>query len=174
MGKTSLYKYLLIGLAVIIAAVVFYNIFSADDYKILDRYSDVSEMGDVNYAFVHVTKNDSTALFAMGKEIMAKEVMPKKDNNPMKRKLLIAYFYDKNELTKIPESMLGKMQKKYEYNEMIKKNMTYMANGYIFTGLFDGLHKKYSYSMQKTVILVPKNGIKAKDIIKSSNPKREM
>ncbi|HOK14604.1 MAG TPA: hypothetical protein PLV01_03585 [Candidatus Kapabacteria bacterium] len=160
---------------IIIAALLLFP--KSTKYEIIDEIYDENEGGNTTFLFVAVTKLDSTKIVQISKELMQKRIIDKyKDSNIPKDEIhsnmspdvLIAYIYNPDDTTAIPEQMKEMIQKRFSNSPILSENLAYISEGHIYTGVYYPSKKQQTLDTlsPKTVLLVPRKGVKAKDIMK--------
>ena len=179
-------KYLIIAVVAIAAIGLLYLIFSKPfEYNVLDEISEQSEAGNVLFLFVDVNDLDSNAILKASKKLLKERVIDLyKDieipndihhhHEEMGQHLLIAYFYRQGDTAAVPEAMKNVLKTKFPRNEIVKYQLNYISEGFMYTGLYSPFEKKVRIDSlsPKTMLFVPKEGILAKDIMKDL-PKEE-
>lgn len=169
--------YYLIPVIVILGIAIFLSTQKKFDYEIIDEINDENEGGNTTFLFVGVTKLDSLKIREISKELMQRRIIDKyKDKNIPKDEnhahmmpdVLIAYLYNPSDTTAIPEQMKEMIQKRFSNNPILSENLAYISQGYIYSGVYYPQMKQQTLDTlsPKTVLLVPRKGVKAKDIMK--------
>ena len=168
--------YFLVPLAIIIVA-AFFLFQKSFKYEIIDEIYDENEGGNTTFLFVAVNKLDSSKIVEISKELMQKRIIDKyKDSkipkdeihSHMSTDVLIAYIYNPNDTTAIPEQMKEMIQKRFSSSPILSENLAYISEGHIFTGVYYPSMKRQTLDTlsPKTVLLVPKKKGNAKEIMK--------
>lgn len=169
--------YLLIALAVIIlGGAAWYFTSSSFSYKVVDEISDTSEGGNTTFLFVDVNELDSLEIYKASQELLKKRIIDKYAGKEMPQdamhqeggsELLIAYFYKQDDTTAIPDAMKQVLRSKFPMNDMVKHNLNYISEGFMYTGVYNPFQKQKTIDSlsPRTMLFVPKPGTLAKDIM---------
>ncbi len=148
------------------------------DYKVLDEIQDESHSGKTQFLFVHVSNLDSLGILKAGKEIFKERVLNKYDgtqipedqfHDEMPVEILIAYFYRQEDTTAVPDQMKDLLRSKFPKNDIVRYNLNYISEGFIYSAVYDPFSKKTTIDSlsPKTMLFVPKSGTLAKDVMRS-------
>jgi len=166
---------------IITSALIAFSLIScskAVNYKVLDEIQDESHAGKTQFLFVHVDNLDSAGILKAAKELFKDRVLSKYDGKEIPQEhlhdelpveLMIAYFYRQDDTTSVPDQMKQLLKSKFPKNDIVRYNLNYIAEGFIYSGVYDPFSKKTTIDSlsPKTMLFVPKAGTLAKDVMKS-------
>ena len=165
--KSGVKAYILGGLGVGVLLVVLYLNFSKPNYEIADIYTDSTAQGKYVFLFVETNSNDKNNLMNWANEIknsMDLLAMPDKTQPA----ILTVYFYDKKNAAVVDASLAKSLQKRFPKKPDIVNKILFVPNGWQYIGHNDPSFTQMARdSIFKSMIIVPKPGYKAYDIIKN-------
>ncbi len=158
----------IIAMVLIIPVYLYYDWYYFD-YRVTDYFSDSSSQGKMVFMFIEVEDYDKGNMIRTGKELIR--------NHPSalvqdKNKLLVMinHFYRRKEARPLPDSIKNDILQRYNYLRRIDKEVNYISRGYIYTAFSRKVKgvKIPQDSLFKASFIVPKPGVKARDVIKRS------
>lgn len=138
------------------------------DFHIEESFTDSSYNGKINFNFVSVDKYDKNQMFEFAKKISSDNLTL----DILRRDLpiiTIVHFYKKNDSTDLDNKLMKQIQLKYPHIKDVNSCLQSVPNGFIFTGFSKYIHnlKMPKDTIFQTDVIIPKNGIKARDIMKT-------
>ncbi len=169
----------IVAAAVVIIAIACFLFGGSFKYEILDEVHGDTEGGNITFLFVGVSKLDSTEIRSLAKELFKEKIIDKYKDAKVPSDAnheytppaaLIAYFYKQNDTTAIPEQMKAMLSQKFRSSHALQGNLDYISEGFIYSGAYQIADKKQTVDSlsSKTMLLVPKKGVKAKDVLKQA------
>jgi hypothetical protein len=142
------------------------------DFHVDEFFADSSYNGKINFNFVSVDKYDEVQMLDFAKQISTENLtldMLRRDL-PM---ITVVHFYKISDTAELDEKMIQQIQRQYPHITEVKNSLQSVPSGYIYTGFSKYIHnlKLPKDTMFQTSVIIPKNGIKAKDILKVNKTK---
>ena len=161
-----------IAIIVVLAIVIilYFSLKNNLNYKIADYFLESSPQGKIVFVFVEVEDLNPTSLNSLSKYIMENHNSMFLEDDSLLL-VMVAHFYNKHDTINLPGEVKEEIRMKYPDKPDIEDNLYYIPKGFVYTGFsrkVEGLDVPKDTLFQ-TPILIPKPGIKAKDVIK---PKR--
>ncbi len=155
----------------IILAVIYFSLFNKSfKYHIDEMFTDSTYEGKIVFAFVNVNNYDKEKMMDFGKHILDKNI-----NIGVVRLdipvIAVVHFYIASDTMDLTDKLKNKIDKIYPKLRNSKSNLQFVKDGYIFTAVskkVEGIDVPKD-TLFKTEVILPKNGIKAQDIMKSKN-----
>jgi hypothetical protein len=137
------------------------------NYKIEEIIADSTINGKIYFGFVSVDKYDVEDFYRFGREFLNAQItldVLRKDV-PV---IAVVQYYDPDDTTDLTVEAIKNLYKTYPNMEMVYKNLQCVEDGYIFTGFSKQLEgiKVPKDTVFATNVIIPKDGIKAKDVLK--------
>lgn len=135
-------------------------------YEIIDKYEDNSFQGNLTYYFIGVNTLDSNKVYIVGDNLF-NEIKKNLKDNEAKRTAIIAYFFNPKDTTAVPQPMIERLKEYNPDSDIIKHNMTYLANGIVYVAVINQENNQTTIrEIQKTMLFIPKDGKKAIDMMR--------
>ncbi len=139
-------------------------------FKIAESFADSSMSGKVSFNFVEVDKYDEREMLEFARKLALSnnslEMLEK--NLPV---LTVVHFYNPDDILPLNDLWIKKLKRKYHDLKNLEKKLQRVETGYIFTSTsqkIEGINLPSDTLFQSTVI-IPKTGLRAKDIMKSTH-----
>jgi hypothetical protein len=165
--KKSSYKgFIFAGVGVGLLLFVLYFNLSKPNIEITDLYTDSTSMGKFVFVFAETETYEANTLMNWAQDLKHSGgflEMPDKT----KPSLLTVYFYKTSDTTKIDTELASSLKKQFPNNPEIINKVNFVLNGMQYIGHNDKtLTSMAMDSIFKTMVFVPKPGMKAIDILK--------
>lgn len=158
----------------IVLAVIYFSFFNQNfKYHIDEIFNDSTYEGKIVFAFVNVNKYDKEKMKTFGKNILEKNI-----NIGVVRRdipvIAVVHFYIASDTLNLTDKLKLKIDKLYPNLSDSKSNLQFVPDGYIYTAVskkVEGI-KLPKDTLFQTEVILPKNGIKAQDIMKPKKNKK--
>lgn len=128
-------------------------------YEMIDNFSDTTNKNVYRFYFVGVSSTERDYI----NYVSEKEIKPILKTFQGKG-ILIAHFYKLSDTLKLPDNMFKQLKYKYPNKANFDKNLRYIIRGAVKTYFCEP--DKYDDTLFYNHMVVPKYGVKAKDVLK--------
>ncbi|GAB1370884.1 hypothetical protein MASR1M45_09460 [Candidatus Kapaibacterium sp.] len=158
-------EYIFAGLGVGVVLLLLYFTSFKSNFTIRDVFTDSTANGKFTYLIVETESNDSKTLINWAKGIKSSEDFLKMPDKT-KPAVVTIYFYNPKDTISLDENTTNALKKRYPNNPDFMEKINFAPKGWQYIGhnskILEGISKD---SIFQTLIFVPKEGYKAKDII---------
>ena len=158
-------SYIIFAVLIIAGLLVYDNYdhikFYDREYQIVDDFIDTTESGIFSFVFVNLNKVEKSYIEYINGEIVRKY---DSSHDTLNKKIIITHFYNYRNTVKVSGEMHKQLKMQYPGKKDLEERLRIANDAYIYTYFNYG--RNISDSLFKSPVIVPKRGIKAKDIFK--------
>ncbi len=136
-------------------------------HEIIDFFVESNASGNIYFFFVEVNKYDKQYIAEVSESLMKQYSSVNADNDSL-MVILVAHFYNLDEVAEPDEKMASRLRKLYPDRKDLIDKLIYIENGYIYTGFSRAIPgvKLPASPLLKGPFFVPKPGVKARDVLR--------
>lgn len=157
--------YIILAVLVIAGLLVYSNYdhikFYDHEYKIVDDFIDTTQSGIFSFVFVNLNKVEKDYIKFINRDIVRKY---DSSHDTLNKKIIITHFYNYKNTVKVSGKMHKQLKLQYPGKKDLEERLRIANDAYIYTYFNYG--RNISDSLFRSPVIVPKPGIKAKDIFK--------
>lgn len=135
--------------------------------KVSDHFTEINHKGLFTFVFVESKEFDEVRIKEFSRQIFREH--KSFENDSIKTKILVAYYFNRQDSTKVPPAYLSKLKMKYPNVNNLSQKINYYPNGYVYTTYKSRAKVKNiaKDSLFKTPVFAPKKEFKSKNLLKN-------